>query len=569
MRSIYYICSFPQMANRNGSEDPVSLYATNGIATEATVKLAINDIVKNNPFLDDIDLAGVTDTTQLSYALAKKQSALLLILLLISKVTAFDASSLKAGYQHVLDSVQKRLANLQGATSSGAGMTPPGNPGPIKRPKKPEIPKFDINKPGGMQTFLNSMELLSQSFTFANDKELADFYLNNLTETSKTIIFSIYPQMTDPFYQSSTAVISYLQSFVSQNVKIHALKAIRSLTMGENGLFTYYQSFNRLVSELGPNALAIDTQVHYFIEGLNSNSVRNTNLNLHMLKFYETKPNATVTDLYTEADKVISLSADTRKGNSNGRPNDHNSGYRRDRQRSPPPRPNGKSNGRSQSRGGGGSKRQRPNVTCSKCQRNHETKDCVASWSKSGVFLGKGTPPANHFWSKQNDKQASDSLKFKDKQKQAITAALTNRQPVRQRLHPQPAKDTKGKGKLPTRFAKALLIQTSETSDLNNISPLQDSDVVMEEDSFTSAIDNTEPQWKSVHEDESELESDSEEEVEVKRRTVQSLNKQVPEPSAQARGTRCNKPLTPYQHDLHTKAYYKQKKKVHFKTNRG
>jgi hypothetical protein len=122
--------------------------------------------------------------------------------------------------------VKKRLVDLQGASYSGAGMTPPGmNPGPIKRPRKPEIPTFDINKPGGMQTFLNSMELLSQSFTFTNDKELADFYLNNLTESSKTTIFSIYPQMTDPFYQSSAAVISYLQSCVSaQNVKIHALK---------------------------------------------------------------------------------------------------------------------------------------------------------------------------------------------------------------------------------------------------------------------------------------------------------------------------------------------------------
>jgi len=109
---------------------------TNGINTEANVKTAINDIVKNNPFLDDIDLAGVTDSThQLTYTLAKKQSALRLILLLISKVTAFDASTLKAGYQHVLDSVQKRLADLQGANSSGAGMTPHGmNPGPIKRP---------------------------------------------------------------------------------------------------------------------------------------------------------------------------------------------------------------------------------------------------------------------------------------------------------------------------------------------------------------------------------------------------------------------------------------------------
>jgi hypothetical protein len=53
--------------------------------------------------------------------------------------------------------------------------------------------------------------------------------------------------------------------------------------MGEKGLFTYYQSFNKLVSELGPGALANDTQVHYFIEGLDSNSVRNTNLNLHMV----------------------------------------------------------------------------------------------------------------------------------------------------------------------------------------------------------------------------------------------------------------------------------------------
>jgi hypothetical protein len=109
------------------------------------------------------------------------------------------------------------------------------------------------------------MELLSQSFTFTNDKDLADFYLNNLTESSKTNIFSIYPQMTDPFYQSSAAIISYVQCFVSQNVKIHTLKNIRNLAMGDKVLFSYYQSFNRLVAELGPGALANDTQVHYFI----------------------------------------------------------------------------------------------------------------------------------------------------------------------------------------------------------------------------------------------------------------------------------------------------------------
>jgi hypothetical protein len=151
--------------------------------------------------------------------------------LLISKVTAFDASALLANYQHILDSVKKRLQDLQGAGSSGTGMTPP--PGPIKRPKKPEVPKFDINKPGGMQTFLNSMELLSQSYTFANDKELADFYLNNLTETSKTTIFSIYPQMTDLFYQSSAPVIAYLQSFVGVTKRENSRP--KSYSISDNG----------------------------------------------------------------------------------------------------------------------------------------------------------------------------------------------------------------------------------------------------------------------------------------------------------------------------------------------
>jgi hypothetical protein len=102
----------------------------------------------------------------------------------------------------------------------------------------------------------------------------------------------------------------------------------------------------------------------------------------------------------------------------------------------------------------------------------------------------------------------------KDKHKQA--AAVTNKQPIRQRPQPQPVKDNKGKGKLPMRFAKALLIQTStsETAGLDDTSPVQDnSDVVMEEsaqeDSFTSAIDHTKPQWKSVLENESEIETDS------------------------------------------------------------
>ena len=395
------------MADRNGSEDPVALYATNGIDTPDKVKLAIKTIADNNLFLNDTDMANIVDKTQLSYALTKKQSVLLLIMVLISKVTAFDASALMSNYQHLLDSVKKRLQDLQGAGSSGAGMTP--SSGPIKRPKKPEIPKFDINKPGGMQTFLNSMELLSQSFTFTNDKELADFYLNNLTESSKTTIFSIYPQMTYPFYQNFAAVTSYLQSFVSQNVKIHALKNIRTLAMGDKGLFSYYQSFNKIVADLGPNALAIDTQVHYFIEGLDNNAVRNTNLNLHMLQFYKSNPTATITDLFAEADKVISLSAGNRKTTPNGQSNGQSSGFRRNRHNTPPPR--SKSfEGRPQFKGAGG-KRQRPSVTCGKCQRDHATKDCRAKWSKTGVWLGQGQPPLNHHWTRENGQQAADATR--------------------------------------------------------------------------------------------------------------------------------------------------------------
>jgi len=45
--------------------------------------------------------------------------------------------------------------------------------------------------------------------------------------------------------------------------------------MTENGgLYAYYKSFNRLVSELGAGALSNEVQVHYFIAGLNTNAVK-------------------------------------------------------------------------------------------------------------------------------------------------------------------------------------------------------------------------------------------------------------------------------------------------------
>jgi hypothetical protein len=61
---------------------------------------------------------------------------------------------------------QKAYDVLQGVTRLNAGETTTR----LKRPKTPEIPKFDVHK-SGMQTFLNSMELLSHSYKFNDDKE--------------------------------------------------------------------------------------------------------------------------------------------------------------------------------------------------------------------------------------------------------------------------------------------------------------------------------------------------------------------------------------------------------------
>jgi hypothetical protein len=67
----------------------------------------------------------------------------------------------------------------------------------------------------------------SHSYKFTDDKELAQFYLNNLTENSKTTIFTIYPLSDTTFYESLNAVITYLKSFISPNIRINALRDIR------------------------------------------------------------------------------------------------------------------------------------------------------------------------------------------------------------------------------------------------------------------------------------------------------------------------------------------------------
>jgi hypothetical protein len=145
----------------------------------------------------------------------------------------------------------------------------------------------------------------------------------------------------------------------------------------------YYKSFNRLVSELGPNSMNKESLIRYFIAGLNANAVRNTKLNLHMHTFFYNKPNSTVTDLYAEADKVISLSGTNsgiiglgkRAGPDRGepRPQQKDRGYTGYSQRPNPQHPQQTPKKRSDlptSR----------DVVCSKCHnRGHSADNCRSS----------------------------------------------------------------------------------------------------------------------------------------------------------------------------------------------
>ena len=137
----------------------------------------------------------------------------------------------------------------------------------------------------------------------------------------------------------------------------------------------------------------------------NNNAVHNTNLNLHMHTFYENKPSATVTDLYAEADKVISLSK-TNGGNGGlGKRAGPERGEPRSQQRdtSFKQRPY---DGKTQSRKRDTFAKKRPNqdksekdVVCSKCQnKGHTVAKCKSVYTKSGKYIGKGEPPAGHYW---------------------------------------------------------------------------------------------------------------------------------------------------------------------------
>ena len=169
----------------DGTEDLLKTYsASGGLSDAKSVIKGIDNIVKRgrNKYLNDSEMAHITDDGTMKLAFMKRIIVFQMILNFIERamgIVPVDSAiqRIKDNYTGMKDLSQKNLDKLQSATSTNAGATPTNR---LKRPKTPEIPKFDVNKPG-MQTFLNSMELLSQSYTFTDDKELAWFYLNNLT----------------------------------------------------------------------------------------------------------------------------------------------------------------------------------------------------------------------------------------------------------------------------------------------------------------------------------------------------------------------------------------------------
>jgi len=237
-------------------------------------------------------MAKHTDTDMLMSMHFQRLKVFQLVVTLINAAQAIVGQSVAiTKVKENYDGMMKRSLEALHSLNGGAFGPKPAGPNPanatgdshqrFKRPKIVEVPKFDVNKPG-MQTFLNSMALVTKSFKFDSDKELASYYLNNLTESSKSLIFSIYPLNDASFYENSSKVIQYLESFISPNIQIDATRDIRALKMGNGSLTTYYHSFTRIVSDLGADSMSQKSLMFYFIAGLNSDAVRNTNLYVHM-----------------------------------------------------------------------------------------------------------------------------------------------------------------------------------------------------------------------------------------------------------------------------------------------
>jgi hypothetical protein len=190
--------AFHSGAQYNGTEDPLLAYCPDGGFTNDDSILAAIDLIENtktNEYLTNAKMARFTDEGTLKAIHYKRLQVFQLIVNLINGALAIVGPSVvidkvKENYESMMKGSLTALFILQGGGPSNNATGEPATQ-KLKRPKIVEVPKFDVNKPG-MQTFLNSMALVTKSFKFDSDKDLAQYYLNNLTESSKTLIFSIY-----------------------------------------------------------------------------------------------------------------------------------------------------------------------------------------------------------------------------------------------------------------------------------------------------------------------------------------------------------------------------------------
>jgi hypothetical protein len=178
----------------NGTEEPLKEYFPTGGFTDEKSIIAGIDLIearKTNDYLTDSAMARITDEGMMKTCHYKRLQVFQLIINLIDGAVVIVGASptidkIRENYNSMMKVSLKALYHLQGP-SSNAGEPSSSK---LKRPKIVEVPKFDVNKPG-MQTFLNSMALVTKSYKFDSDKDLAQFYLNNLTEASKTLIFAV------------------------------------------------------------------------------------------------------------------------------------------------------------------------------------------------------------------------------------------------------------------------------------------------------------------------------------------------------------------------------------------
>ena len=209
-----------------------------------------------------------------------------------------------ARYQSLLVFTQQQLGPAPAVVPAPA----PPVPAPVTgmRPKQAAITKCNLQGPS-VQLFLTSMVTACTNLTFTDDKQKAHYYVNNLTDSSKETLFAIHDPVRDDVWYTSINVITFIEKFISKNKGTQALKAIRSVKMLGNGLFTYFNLMNKLYADANSTAettIPESLQVRYFIDGLNPDSIP-TNLKLTMTSYLAEHPTSTVTDLYQQAEHIM------------------------------------------------------------------------------------------------------------------------------------------------------------------------------------------------------------------------------------------------------------------------